>query len=116
MSPSANNLHLHVHSQQSGSSLNNTDNNSSASYSSTLDLHHKVNINLDNLNNSNQFIPRTNNPGMLQNLFKNLRTKTKYCFLMNYSQANQAFMRKVPTGAEANNILGKKVYLYNNSF
>jgi len=60
LSPSANSLHLHVHNQLSGSSLNNTDNNSSASYSSTIDLHHK---------------------------------------------ANQAFMRKVPQGAEADNIL-----------
>ena len=105
MSPSANSLHLHVHNQLSGSSLNNnTDNNSSASYSSTIDLHHKVNINLDNLER-NKFVPRNNSPGMLQTLFRNLRKKSKYCFLMN-SQGNQAFMRKVPHGAEANNILG----------
>lgn len=105
LSPSANNLHLHVHNQLSGSSLN-TD-NSSASYSSTLDLHHKVNMSLEHFSNPNHFIPRKTPPGMLQNLFKNLRQKSKYCFLTNLKQANQAFMRKVPHGAEADNILGK---------
>lgn len=112
LSPSANNLHLHVHNQHlSGASLtnNSTDNNSnSASYSSTIDLHHKVN--LDNLNNN--FLPKEpssrQNPGMLQNLFQNLRQKSKCCFLMNFKQANSAFMRKVPAGAEADNILGKQ--------
>ena len=107
LSPSANNLHLHVHNQLSGSSLA-TNDNSSASYSSTLDLHHKVNMSFEHFSNSNSFTPRQTPPhGMLQNLFKNLRQKSKYCFLMNLKQANQAFMRKVPQGAEADNILGK---------
>ena len=96
---------MHVHNQLSGSSLN-TDNNSSASYSSTIDLHHKVNINLDNLETSSNLLKKTpRNPGMLQALFKNLRKKSKYCFLTNFTQANQAFMRKVPHGSEADNIL-----------
>lgn len=97
LSPSANSLHLHVNNQLSGTSLN----DNSANYSSTVDLHHKVNHCLDNNNNSFVFKEK---PGMLQTLFKNLKKKTKN-FLPMHSQANQAFMRKVPPGSEADNIL-----------
>lgn len=112
LSPSANSLHLHVHNQLSGSSLNNNDNNSSASYSSTIDLHHKVNLETSLFDKkiickkySRPKKKTKTTPGMLQTLFRNLSKKSKFCFLPFDSQANQAFMRKVPQGAEADNIL-----------